>query len=1071
MKISKILILSFILIALTLGAAAAADDNSTADEALEPTDDYEYQVHIPETVSKQYPGTIKVSGMPEDASGNISISVDEKEEYNQKVSLGGNALVVNGLNLDDGIHTAQVKYSGDARYKGFMMNGTFEKSFLRIDFGDENRVTSDDSAIFFIDFDDDVTGNVKAQIDGKTVLTQNCSDGYSMDVYYKKLSYGIHTYKVTYTGGNHKNLVKTGTFNHTFYFDAITDEENITIGDKLEFRVQFMDEETFRYNVYMNGKKYSYNESIITLSDFDIGKNIINFTKTHRSLTKSVAITVNVAPDLKIPQTVYWGKSAEIVLKGSKSTTGDVTVKVDGKNYTGEFINGKAVIELDNMTLGKHSLALTSGIINTTSNITVIPYINDRVYLKTLSNFTFRGPETLNGNIELSGLINGNYAVENGTVTVPVSGMKSGLYTLNITYENTTWNYLIRIYEESPEWDIEAQYSERVHKYQWMEEWETQYYPFYITNMPGGLTGEIMVYHDGEEYSRYYDSMEITPNFKTGKHTIKLVYPGDDYFHAVNKTFTYTVSDIVDYRTENKELYIIIPYDASGKVTVKIDGKKVETLNLKVDRDYDYGLRTWYVLLDSYKYGKEYKLEITYSGNYGKCTVKDTFKLDMNFYFEEDSEFTYGGRYNYIEFRAPLDISKKMTVTIDGVKYPYENYWGRFPVDIGDVKPGVHEIVVKYPGDSKYPSKTIKKTFWVIAEIDSPYGVYKYNSKPKVSLLLPDDATGNLTVEINGKVYASSPVKNGRATVRIPTDRLGFYNYTAYFSGNYDVKPVNYTYLVEPAWKIQGKLEPNKNATLKVSLDNESKGVVVIYLEYIPIAEFEVDSTNGTIELDSIICDKARSIVEAIGSSEEHRGCVVLPFEAELFIDNKPFSSYTDYVTYSARFEAENIEMTYGDGTVYRIKAYDIFGNLMAKGEKITLEIGSKKYTLKTNKKGEASVKINVAPKKYRAYISYGAAEVSKKITVKHLLSFKKVNVKKSARKLVLTAKLSKKLKGKKITFKFNGKKYTAKTNKKGVAKVTVKKSVLNKLKVGKKIKVQAAYLKDTVKYSVKVRK
>jgi len=62
-------------------------------------------------------------------------------------------------------------------------------------------------------------------------------------------------------------------------------------------------------------------------------------------------------------------------------------------------------------------------------------------------------------------------------------------------------------------------------------------------------------------------------------------------------------------------------------------------------------------------------------------------------------------------------------------------------------------------------------------------------------------------------------------------------------------------------------------------------------------------------------------------------------------------------------------------------------------------------------------------------------------------------------------------LKNKKVTFKFKGKKYKAKTNKKGIAKVTVKKSVLKKLKVGKKVKYQVTYLKDTVKRSVKVKK
>ena len=99
----------------------------------------------------------------------------------------------------------------------------------------------------------------------------------------------------------------------------------------------------------------------------------------------------------------------------------------------------------------------------------------------------------------------------------------------------------------------------------------------------------------------------------------------------------------------------------------------------------------------------------------------------------------------------------------------------------------------------------------------------------------------------------------------------------------------------------------------------------------------------------------------------------------------------------------------------------------------------------------------------------------SEKIKVKKVLSLKKVKVKRSAKKLVLTATLKKVdgmcMKGKKIAFKFNGKKYSVKTNKKGVAKLIIKKSQLKKLKAGKKVKYQATYIKSTVKYTVKVAK
>ena len=85
------------------------------------------------------------------------------------------------------------------------------------------------------------------------------------------------------------------------------------------------------------------------------------------------------------------------------------------------------------------------------------------------------------------------------------------------------------------------------------------------------------------------------------------------------------------------------------------------------------------------------------------------------------------------------------------------------------------------------------------------------------------------------------------------------------------------------------------------------------------------------------------------------------------------------------------------------------------------------------------------------------------KCTFKNTLTLKAVKVKRSAKKLVLTAKFkkgSKIYKNKKLTFKFGLSTYTAKTNSKGIAKVTISSGVLKKLKFG-----------DTVKYQVSSKK
>ena len=89
-------------------------------------------------------------------------------------------------------------------------------------------------------------------------------------------------------------------------------------------------------------------------------------------------------------------------------------------------------------------------------------------------------------------------------------------------------------------------------------------------------------------------------------------------------------------------------------------------------------------------------------------------------------------------------------------------------------------------------------------------------------------------------------------------------------------------------------------------------------------------------------------------------------------------------------------------------------------------------------------------------------------------LTSKSVTVKKSAKKLSLSVKLTKGktlLKNKKVTFRFRGKNYTAKTNSKGIAKVIVKRAVIKKLKAGSKYTVKISYLKSSIKRYVKVKK
>ena len=171
-----------------------------------------------------------------------------------------------------------------------------------------------------------------------------------------------------------------------------------------------------------------------------------------------------------------------------------------------------------------------------------------------------------------------------------------------------------------------------------------------------------------------------------------------------------------------------------------------------------------------------------------------------------------------------------------------------------------------------------------------------------------------------------------------------------------------------------------------------------------------------------------------------------------------------------------NVNMYYGDSSSFKVRVYGDDGNPVEANEIVTIKLNKVSYNVKTNSNGYAVLSIpnSVKPGTYTLTATYAGQSITNKVKVTQVLKLAKVQVKKSAKKLVITATLKKgktPIKNKKLTFKFNGKTYTAKTNNKGVAKITVKSSVLKKLKVGKKVKYQVTYLKDTVSKSVKVKR
>ena len=153
----------------------------------------------------------------------------------------------------------------------------------------------------------------------------------------------------------------------------------------------------------------------------------------------------------------------------------------------------------------------------------------------------------------------------------------------------------------------------------------------------------------------------------------------------------------------------------------------------------------------------------------------------------------------------------------------------------------------------------------------------------------------------------------------------------------------------------------------------------------------------------------------------------------------------------------KNLNVYFNSGKYYTVRAFDNNGNPVSAGKKVTFLIEynkinsktykvstvTKKYTVKTDNKGFAKLKVNFQPGTYAVLAKYGNYGVINSITVKptliHLTKVHSIGKKTFKFKIKLLNNKGKILKNKKITVKFNKKTYKAKTNKKGIALFKIK--------------------------------
>ncbi len=312
-----------------------------------------------------------------------------------------------------------------------------------------------------------------------------------------------------------------------------------------------------------------------------------------------------------------------------------------------------------------------------------------------------------------------------------------------------------------------------------------------------------------------------------------------------------------------------------------------------------------------------------------------------------------------------IDSQAAGSVSFDFNNVSYENV---FNIPISDLAEGNYQINVTYSGDLRFRQTSEIVTFAVKAEVVPEI---ESSMKDTVSIALPGDATGNLTVIAGNNTYTRELV-NGKATITVPgLDSMG--DVAVIYSGDSKYSGFNKTTNVT---LVNSKLTAN-NLNMLYSSDKYFK--VRLTQNSNPLAgKTVVFTVNGkkisrVSDADGYASVKITLAPKTYTVTAEYNGVKV---------KNK--------VVVKSIITAKNVNAKKSSKSIKIKVTLKKVNKKYLKNKKVTLKFNKKTFKAKTNKKGVVTftIKKNVynklkANKKYAYQVIYGKDNVKKTIKFK----------------------------------------------------------------------------------------
>ena len=815
-------------------------------------------------------------------TGNVFLFVNNKMYTIKLVNSTGQ---YNLTGLAGGNYTVFAFYNGDVLFD----SSYNQTSFTVYKYNTPINITVNDIYVgqianIKVDFPSDINGRMYIYVNDEEYVYYNRT---SITLYESDLPAGNITVRV-YHDGNEKYYAN----NTVTYFNVTKKNMTITIqtadivvGENATVSVIIPADAKGHVTLNVNGTQY-YEYANSTVAKFVISglsRGTYNITATYQegpvyntaNATSSFNVNYVRAYEFNVSASSDNDLNVYVDISLPSDIDGDVYVNINGTNYTASMSKGKDVVIIPGLLSGRYEgtvyLVNDSKYLSSNRTFTVnlnrnAPTINvdynSTIYVDDDAIIKVTVDSDATGNITIT-INNTNYTkkIENAAATFNITGLVWNNYRFNLTYSgdrkysSDTKNYplnVIRItnyYAKLSAPDIYVGDNAIIY-----------------VNIEEDATGNITVIINGSTHTfkveNGYGSISI-PGLLSGNHIIDATYKGDNKYEPrhgvfedfhVRKISNYEFTPSGETNQSNANITVDLPDDATGSVNITVNG--VTYPNIAIENGQAN------LTVHGLEPGMEYPVKVDYTGNEKYVPISKNITLNshktLNYNFTVEGDTIYVGEVAYVRVYLPeADANDKVRLTL-GNNTPIEVSVGNGTIirAVPNLAEGNYLVLVEYLGNDRFEASS-KYTDIFVAKIS----LYKFDistNEPSVGenltidVTLPDDAKGNITININ-KINYTSNITNGTAHFDIPNLAFGNYNFTASYTGDnkyynsfrtgeaFVKKVYPYEFVVTPQDIYVGQ-----NETIKIVLPKDLNGSVTITISNTDYINRVIDVVNGT---------------------------------------------------------------------------------------------------------------------------------------------------------------------------------------------------------------------------------